>query len=331
MKVVIPVAGLGSRMRPHTHTQPKALLPVAGKAILAHIVDNLRTYGLRDFVFVVGYLSEKIDAFLAERYPNGELRRRMVLQEPRLGIAHALLSARAEIEGESEVLVVLGDTIVQFDLEAMRRTPGTVLGVRRVERPGQFGVADLDEAGRVRRLVEKPRIPKSNLALVGVYKIHRPAALLDTIEEMIAEDARTQGQFHLTDALMRRVGAGEVMTTQTVDNWFDCGRKQTLLDANATLLDRRPPEALPTFPDTVLIPPVSIGEGCDIRASVIGPHVAVADHTTVYGSVVRDTIVGAYSKLENVVLHRSLIGNDTSLRGLSQSLSIGDDTEIDFS
>ncbi|SDK65236.1 glucose-1-phosphate thymidylyltransferase [Catalinimonas alkaloidigena] len=331
MKAIIPVAGIGVRLRPHTHTQPKALLPVAGKAILAHIIDSLHSRGITQFVIIIGYLGDKIEEYVRTRYPHLHLE--FVTQEPRLGSAHALWVAREAMQNEKEILIQLGDTIVGFDLEKMLTTPGTVLGVKKVERPGLFGVAEQDEDEVVTRLVEKPRIPKSNLALVGVYKIASAERLLQAIAYLIDNDIRTQGEYHLTDALMRLVEAGERMTTQTVDNWFDCGRKEKLLEANAILLNRRGPETetLPSFPNTILIPPVSIGENCQISNSIIGPNVAIADHTVVHRSIIRDTIVGHYSELVHTVLHHSIIGNDTSLKGLSQSLNIGDDTEIDFS
>ncbi len=335
MKAIIPVAGVGSRLRPHTHTQPKALVPVAGKAILAHIIDDLVASGVEDFVLVVGYLADKIESFVQKHYQH--LRIELVMQEPRRGIAHALWMAKAQIEQEENVLIVLGDSIVTLDLAELLAAPGSVVGVKKVDVPGQFGVAETNGDGIIRRLIEKPRIPKSNLALVGIYKIHQPTRLLAAIAYIMEHDIRSMGEFHLTDALMYMIEQGEVIRTASVRNWFDCGRKETLLEANAILLSRAPrtgvlsaEQAAHLFPGTIIVPPVSIGEHCRIENSIIGPNVAIGDFSEIRHSIIRDTIVGSYSELHRAVLDHSIIGNDTSLKGLSQSLNIGDDTEIDF-
>jgi glucose-1-phosphate thymidylyltransferase len=331
MKAIIPVAGVGTRLRPHTHTQPKALVPVAGKAILGHIIENLEEAGIRDFTLIVGYLADKIEAYVNRKYAHLSIE--FVVQEPREGLAHALTFARRQIEGQKEILIVLGDTIVNMDLQALMASPHTVLGVKKVDKPGLFGVAEIDQMGLIKKLVEKPLIPKSNLALVGVYKIANPALLMESIDLLISNKTKTRDEYHLTDALMQMLKQGEKMTTQVVDNWFDCGKKQTLLEANAILLNKKAQkgEPVPSFPNTIIIEPVSIGRDCKIANSIIGPHVAIGPNTVINFSIIKNTIVGAYSQLENTVLEDSVIGNDSSLKGLCQSLNIGDDTEINLS
>jgi glucose-1-phosphate thymidylyltransferase len=331
MKAIIPVAGVGTRLRPHTHTQPKALVPVAGKAILGHIIDNLEQAGVTDLTLIIGYLADKIEAYVASNYPH--LNINFVVQEPREGLAHALSFARDYIVSEKEILIVLGDTIVNLDLQAFMKAPQSVLGVKKVDRPGLFGVAELDHEGNIRKLVEKPLIPKSNLALVGIYKIANPKLLIESVDYLIKHKIMTHGEYHLTDALMLMVEKGEKMTTLTVDNWFDCGKKQTLLEANAILLNRKnhADEHPHRFNGTIIIPPVSIGSDCRIENSIIGPNVAIGDNSVIYYSIIKNTIIGTYSELHNTVLEDSIIGNDSSLKGICQSLNIGDNTEINFS
>lgn len=332
MKAIIPVAGVGTRLRPHTHTQPKALVPVAGKAILLHIVDMLIENKVKDFVFIVGYLGSKIRKFILSHYKDSNLSIEFVVQEPREGIGHALYLARETYRHEENILIVLGDTIAQLDLDKFLSCEHSVLAVSKVDTPGHFGIAELNGKGFIKKLIEKPKIPKSNLALVGFYKISKPDLLIQALEHIIDNNIKTLGEYHLTDALMHMIEKGSLIRTMPVDNWFDCGKSQSLLDANAILLGRQNNKKEPaeTFPNTIIIPPVSIGSNCHITNSIIGPNVAIGDDTTLTYSIIENTIVGSYSELKNVLLNNSIIGNDTRLWGLSQRLNIGDNTEINF-
>jgi glucose-1-phosphate thymidylyltransferase len=332
MKAIIPVAGVGSRLRPHTHTQPKALVPVAGKAILLHIVDMLIDNGVQDLVFVIGYMGAKIRRFITSHYKGTDLRIEFVVQDPREGIGHALYLAREHFRHEKNMMIVLGDTIVNPNLQAFTESPHSVLGVQKVSDPGSFGIAELGSDGNIRRLVEKPQIPKSNLALVGIYKIADPALLTEGLEYIVHNDIKHIGEHQLTDALMYMVENGHSMRTVPVDSWFDCGKRSSLLEANAILLGRLHKENPQRYkyPSTIIIPPVSIGKNCKITHSIIGPNVAIGDGAIVSYSIVEDTIVGSYSELRSIMLSHSIIGNDTRILGLSQQLNIGDNTEINF-
>jgi glucose-1-phosphate thymidylyltransferase len=333
MKAIIPVAGVGTRLRPHTHTQPKALVPVAGKAILLHIVDMLIENDVKDLVFIVGYLGDKIRKFILSHYQNQGLNIEFIVQEPREGIGHALYIARETYRNEENVLIILGDTIVHLNLSEFMESKHSVLGIRKVTTPGQFGIAEINAKGFIKKVVEKPKIPKSNLALVGFYKISDPQKLIEALEHIIENNIKTLGEFQLTDALMYMIQEGHLMKTMPVDTWFDCGKRESLLDANAILLSQqyKKTPGQKKYPNTIIIPPVSIGQNCRITNSIIGPNVAIGDETVVTYSIVEDTIVGSYSELKNVMLNHSLVGNDTRLLGLSQRLNIGDNTEINFS
>lgn len=332
MKVVIPVAGAGTRLRPHTYTQPKPLMPVAGKPIICFIVDKLVEVGLTDFVFVIGYLGDKIRNFIEQTYPN--LQTEFVYQESREGSAHAIWTAREAIEDEDEIFIAFGDTIFDVDLKQMIDCHHSCLGVKKVGDPREFGVAEIDDKGFATRMVEKPRIPKSNMAIVGLYKVKEVPALLRTIDQMIQHDQRTVGEFQLTDALQQLLEQGVRFQTLTVTNWFDCGRKEVLLETNAMLLGRRGYATddfhLPEFENTIIIHPVAVGANCQISNSIIGPNVTVGDNVTINYSIVKDSIIGNFAALEDVVLKHSVIGSDASIRGMNLSLNIGDNTEIDF-
>lgn len=331
IKALIPVAGAGTMLRPHTHTQPKPLIPVAGKPILGHIIESLLDAGISDFVFVIGYLGEKIESYVRSAY-DGKINMEFVLQSPRKGLGHAIWTAREAVAGCDEILIALGDTIFEADLRSFIDSPTSVLGVAEVQDPRNFGVALLDDDGKkVISAVEKPRIPKSNLGLVGLYKIKEVGTLLEGLDELISNEARTTGEYHLTEGLVKMVESGCEITTLNVDKWFDCGKKETLIETNRILLKRISNQLPATdFPTCVILPPVYVSEGCVLENSIIGPNVAIAENAIIRNSIVRESILGAYSHLDSIILDCSIIGNDASLRGNSQSVNIGDNTEIDF-
>jgi len=332
MKVLIPVAGVGTRLRPHTYTQPKPLMPVAGKPIICFMVDKLVELGIKDFVFVIGYLGDKMRHFIEENYPD--LHTEFVYQEHREGSAHAVWTAREAIEDEDEIFIAFGDSIFDLDLQQMLDCPHSCIGVKKVGDPRDFGVAEFGEDSRVTRLVEKPRIPKSNMAIVGLYKIKEVQALIRATNYLIQNDKRTVGEFQLTDALQHMVEQGIHFQTIPVQNWFDCGRKDVLLETNAMLLDQRglatSQRNLPAFGNNIFIHPVAVGNNCNIVHSIIGPHVTIGDNAQIQRSIVKDSIIGNFASLEDVVLKQSVIGADASIRGMDLSLNIGDNTEIDF-
>ena len=329
MKAIIPVAGAGTKLRPHTYTQPKALIPLAGKTILSIIIDQLKDAGINDFIFIIGYLGEKIQDYVKEKYP--QLNCHFVQQNERHGTGHAIKLTK-EIIGEDEMLIVLGDTIAEYDVKEIINTPYSMLGVKKVDDPRNFGVAEIDEDGFISRVVEKPAIPKSNLALVGVYKIKETGFLFSCIEKIIMSGIKSYDEFNLTDALECMIQNSVKFQPFKVQNWFDCGKKETLLESNATLLKKFGGniEEKHSFENTIIIPPVSIGEGCDIKNSVVGPNVAIGEYSKLNHAIIKDSIIGAYSNLFEIVLNNSLIGSDAEVRGVSRSLNIGDNTAIDL-
>ncbi|MDX1409656.1 MAG: nucleotidyltransferase family protein, partial [Saprospiraceae bacterium] len=240
MKAIIPVAGVGTNLRPHTFTQPKPLIPVAGKAIIAFIIDQLREAGVEDFIFVIGYLGQKIKAYVDEHYPD--LNTEYVHQESRTGLGHAIWMTRELLEPEDDLIIVLGDTILDVDLREVINTEHSCLGIKKVGDPRQFGVVELDDDGWVAKVIEKPKIPKSNLAMVGLYRIREVGMLMDCLDKNIRNEHKTLGEYQLTDGIMGMIEQGARFVPYEVDNWFDCGQKEILLETNATLLKRNPPD-----------------------------------------------------------------------------------------
>ena len=329
MKAIIPVAGAGTKLRPHSYTQPKALIPLAGKTVLSIIIDQMREAGIHEFVFIVGYLGDKIRDYVQLKYPD--LQAHYIQQIDRQGVGHAIRIAKEAVNGD-EVIVILGDTICEYDIQAVVNSPGSMLGVKKVDDPREFGVAEIDENGFIDHVVEKPQIPKSNMALVGIYKIKESNQLFQCLENNYLQGLRTHGEYSLTDALDCMLRMGIKFKPFKVESWFDCGRKETLLESNATLLKKfgRKIESEYNFENTVIIPPVSIGDGCDVKNSIIGPNVTIGENTKISYSIVRNSIIGSFSNLFDIVLEASIIGSDTGLRGETRTLSIGDNTNIDL-
>ncbi|MBK9335280.1 MAG: NTP transferase domain-containing protein [Lewinellaceae bacterium] len=332
MKVVIPVAGAGTRLRPHTYTQPKPLMPVAGKPIICFIVDKLAEAGLTDFVFVIGYLGDKVRDFIEHQYPH--LKTEFVYQENREGSGHAVWTAHEAIEDEDEVFIAFGDTIFDADLQQMLDCPHSCIGVKTVADPREFGVAEFNEQGVVTRMVEKPRIPKSNMAIVGLYKVKEVNTLLRAVEHLMYTNQRTVGEIQLTDALQFMLQQGVPFRAIPVNNWFDCGRKEVLLETNAMLLGQRgyasDAFSLPVFENTIIIHPVAIGANCRIANSIIGPNVTIGNNVGINSAIIKDSIIGNFATLDDVVLRHSVVGIDAAIKGMNLSLNIGDNTEIDF-
>jgi glucose-1-phosphate thymidylyltransferase len=254
-----------------------------------------------------------------------------VHQTDRQGVGHAIRLTRSIVNND-EVFVVLGDTICEYDVKEVMNNPNSMIGVRKVDDPRDFGVAEIEEDGFISHVVEKPQIPKSNMALVGVYKIKESEQLFQCLESNIRQGLRSYGEYNLTDALDCMIKAGIKFSSFKVENWFDCGRKETLLESNATLLKKFAQDnpVKYEFENTVIVQPVSIGAGCNIKNSIIGPNVAIGDNTVIDYSIVKNSIIGSFSNLFDIVLETSVIGSDTNLRGETRSLNIGDNTSIDL-
>jgi len=329
MKAIIPVAGVGTRLRPHTHTAPKVLLHVAGKPILGHILDEMTGLGVTDIAFIVGYLGEMVEDYIGAQYPR--IKARFVEQERRQGLGHAIWLARDLICDDEPVLIILGDTIFEADLRGALSNTHTIIGVKEVADPRRFGVVETGADGLVRSLVEKPESPKTNLAIVGIYVVRHSALLFRCLDEMIRQERRTGGEFQLTDALAMMIEAGEPIRTFKVDGWFDCGNPETLLETNRVLLERNQARSrlVPgDYPGSIIIPPVSISPKARIERSIIGPNVSVSDGAEVSGAIVANSIISEGAVVSNIILESSIISNNARVRGHRSRLNVGDSSEI---
>ena len=329
MKAIIPVAGAGKLLRPHTYTQPKPLIPVAGKPILGHIIENLLEVGIKEQIFVVGYLKEKIQTYVEDTYKES-VKAIFVEQTPRQGLAHALWVCREHFANSREILVVLGDTIFDQATKEVLQIPGSVLAVHEVETPRDFGIATVGKKGWVKEVKEKPEIPISNLALTGLYKIDHIKELLTVLEKMMAEPLEEGEEYSLPDAIMHMIDMGIKFRAHRAENWFDCGKKSTVLEANRILLQKSYTKKIPKFNNVVFIPPVHIAKNCFIENAIIGPNVAIGESAHIQFSIIKNSILGAFSSLNNVALEDSIVGNDTRITGKASEVNLGDNTEIDL-
>lgn len=323
MKAIIPAAGIGTRLRPHTYTLPKALLFVAGKPIISHILDDVLELGVSSVVLIVGYKGELIEEYVKKHYADVKID--IVFQAERRGIAHALDMTRDVADTGEPLLIVLGDTIIRTDLAAITRIGSNALGVKAVEDPRRFGVCEIN-GGRITRLVEKPANPPSNLALVGLYYLENGSELFAAIRRVIDGNIITKGEYQVTDALQMMIEDGLEFKPFTIDEWFDCGKPEAMLETNRKLLDDV--TEVPGLEGSIVIPPVSISPGAEIVNSIIGPYVSVAEGAVVEYSIVRDSVLAEGSSVRHTLLEKSLIGAHAVVEGGYKKLDVGDSSEI---
>mgnify|MGYP006292606661 FL=1 len=251
-----------------------------------------------------------------------------VEQKERLGLGHAIRTGE-ETFGDEPLLIILGDTIFDVDLSLAVKSGNSSLGVKHVDNPARFGVVVLDDDLKVRKMIEKPQEPVSNLALVGLYYIKNPKMLVNALEELITKDIKTKGEYQLTDALQIMVDKGEVFDTFPVDGWYDCGKAETLLSTNRFLLDQKTTKR--DFGDSIIIPPVFIDPNASVQRSVIGPYASVAEGAEVKDSIIKNSIVSYGAQVRSSLLHESIIGNDAIVNGNFQRINLGNSSEIDHS
>ncbi|OGU13014.1 MAG: nucleotidyl transferase [Ignavibacteria bacterium GWB2_35_12] len=324
MRAIIPVAGVGTRLRPHTYTLPKVLLNVGGKPILGHILDTLIAQGIEKATIVTGYMRKLVEEYVRSHY---KIDVSFVKQDESLGLGHAIWVARKTFDSEP-LLIILGDTIFDVDLSVLKKSSVSTIGVKEVDDPRRFGVVVLDKKNRIEKFVEKPQDHVSNLAIVGLYYISNPQLLRTSLEELLKKNIKTQGEYQLTDALQLMREKGEEFSTFPVEGWFDCGKPETLLNTNRYLLDKYSVEI--SHKDAVIVPPVYIAQNAVIERSVIGPYATVADGATVIDSVVRDSIISDGATVTSSLLESSIIGNNAYVRGNFNRLNVGNSSEINY-
>ena len=306
MKIVLPVAGNGLRLRPYTENVPKCLLPVAGKTILDWIVDDSLSLKPSETIFITGYKAEVVDTFLTQRPAWGKTR--TVVQSDPQGLGEAISLALPFVGDDEPLLIILGDTLFEADLSILPNVDENVLYTYKVEDPRRFGVAVTDGSGRIMRLVEKPQEFVSDEAIVGIYYIKDSKALKQCLKFLMDNNIRTKNEFQLTDALQMMLERGCKFRTAPVQKWLDCGLAETLLDTNAHVLKRVDNSASVNLPGVKVIAPCYIGKDVKIENSTIGPNVSVGDgcvieNSTISNAVLWDAVKVCGQTLDNVIMH----------------------------
>ena len=324
MRAIIPVAGIGTRLKPHTYSTPKVLLNVGGKPILAHILDKLLEEGINKATFVIGYLGDMVKEFVETAYPS--IKSDFVVQEKMEGLGHAIYTAIPTFD-DNEIFIILGDTIFDVNLKDVFKKKISSLGVKEVDDPRRFGVA-VTQNGYIQNLVEKPQNPVSNLALVGLYYVSHSDVLIKSLKELVEKDVRTKGELQLTDALQIMINYGEKVTTFPVEGWYDCGRPETLLSTNKFLLDKKSQAG--NYKNAVINHPVYIAKDANVENSVIGPYATISSGCIVRDCIIKNSILGTNAQVSKSLLYNSIIGNNTLVRGTFKRLNSGDSSEIDF-
>lgn len=332
-KIVIPMAGYGSRMRPHTWVHPKPLLPLAGKTVLDYSLEQFTTLpGLKDaeYVFIISQnQGEQIQEYMAAVHP--EMKVHFILQSEMRGQAHALWLARDLLKGP--MLMAFSDTLIEPDLAFL---PGekadAIAWVKPVEDPRRFGVIELDENGWATRLVEKPKELTNNLVLVGFYYFKQGEKLIEAIEEQMRRGKHLNGEYYLADAVNVLLESGIRMRKEQIKTWLDAGIPSAVLETNRYMLEKNccGRIAQADLPGVTIIPPVSIDAEVHLESVVIGPHVSLGKGCHLKNVIIRDSVVDGHAVLEDAVIAGSLIGQRVNLKGTALRLNIGDDSQVNL-
>lgn len=329
LKIVIPMAGLGTRLRPHTWSKPKQLISLAGKVVLDHVMDTFATIpGDLDIelINIVGYLGEQIEAHIRDKYPD--IKSHYIVQEDPRGQSHAIYLAREYLSGP--MLMVFADTLIETDLSFLsQETAEAVTWVKPVPDPRRFGVAVLGEDGRVERLIEKPPEMHNNLAVVGFYYFKHSEDLIAAIEEQMRRNKPLKGEFFLADAVNIMLEQGLEMRTEKVDIWLDAGTPEALLETNRYLLDNGRCNTPQTEGNgMVIMPPVFIHPTAVVTNSVVGPHVSLGTGCRVDSSILRNSILEDGAQVKDVILESSLIGRQAQIQRRAGMINAGDQTVV---
>lgn len=327
MKLIIPMAGRGTRVRPHSHTTPKPLLPVAGTMIIERIVETFKRTLDRNIDEIVYILGPDFGLEIKERLTDMSNRHNAKpdfrVQEVALGTAHAVYSAAEDLDGE--VIIVFADTIFDSEDKVSVEGADSVIWLKEVEDPSRFGVA-VHENDKITDFVEKPSEPISNLAIIGVYYFKEAKHLQREIKYLLDNEIKGHGgEFQLTDALDRLLKDGKTFKKATVDEWLDCGTLPAWLETTGIILEKENhPYDEDSFSNTKIKPPVYIGKDVKIKGSEIGPNVSIEDGTVIENSVISNSIIQSNTVIEKCTLDQSTIGNHVEIEGESGTVHLGD-------
>lgn len=328
MNIIIPMAGRGSRLRPHTLTTPKPLVPVGGKPIVERLVEDIVARSaehVQEIAFVIGDFGQEVENQLIAFAERLGAKGHICHQDEPLGTAHAILCGRQCLRGP--VVVAFADTLFRADFQIDPALDG-VLFCKQVDDPSAFGVVVTDDAGAIVDYVEKPEKFVSDLAMIGIYAFRDGERLERELQRLIDENIIKGGEYQLPDALRHMTQAGLKFEPGTVDEWMDCGNKAVTVETNARILALTAEEGLvhPTavVVDSVILPPCYIGPGARIERSVVGPHVSIGAHSVVRDSRVENGLVQTHSTITHANLHGAMIGNQAQVEGRPMDASLGD-------
>ena len=330
MKVIVPMAGRGSRLRPHTLTVPKPLVPVGGKPIVHRLVEDIASVcadKIEEIAFVIGDFGAEVEKELIEVAEKLGAKGSIHYQEQPLGTAHAVLCAKEKLEGP--VVVAFADTLFKANFKIDPNDDG-ILWVKQIEDPSAFGVIKMNEKGEIIDFVEKPKEFVSDLAMIGIYYFKDGARLRKELEYLLDNNIIKGGEYQLPDALRRLTEDGCKFKPGEVTEWLDCGNKEVTVFTNQRVLEfdyeanKMMVSASAAITDTVIIPPCFIGEDVVIENSVVGPHVSLGKGTEVRGTVIANSIVQQNTKLSNALIADSMIGSHATYEGMARDLSMGD-------
>ena len=324
MKVIIPLAGKGTRLRPHTHVTPKPMLRVAGKPVMSYVLDKLKDLGgIEQIVYITGHLKEKVEDFARKSLDVPAV---FIEQKVQDGTAGAIALAREYID--QPVLIIFVDTIFDADLTVINRTDADgIIWTKEVEDYQRFGVVVTDNDGNMTRIVEKPKTPISKAANIGLYYIKNWKLLYEGIDHVLASP-KNQGEYFLTDAFQYMIDKGAKIRVIDVEGWYDAGKIETMLETNRTMLEkgraRRPDGAN----DSTIVDPVYIEDNVTLKGSTVGPNVSIGAGSVIENSKVSHSIVGTNSRIARSTITNSLVGDDTVLEGVQGEVTVGDHSEV---
>ena len=320
---VVPVAGTGTRLRPHTYTYPKVMLTVGDKPIIGHILDEISAAGIKKVCLVTGYLGDKIKDYVAKNYKHLDVT--CVEQTEQKGLGHAIWLTRRCVTGP--VLVMLGDTILDADLSKFMTSKEDCLAVKEVKDPRRFGVVEV-KGGYISAMVEKPEKPKTNLAIVGIYSFHNSSLLYNSLERLVDSGKTTRGEIQFTDAMALMVKEGHRIKPVPIEGWYDCGKPETLLETNRHILDKK--KFSPKAKNSLIIPPVYISPTAKVENSIVGPYASIGDGARIDSAIISDSIVNENAVITNINLCGSLVGPSATVIGRKDQLNVGENSEIRF-
>jgi glucose-1-phosphate thymidylyltransferase len=325
MKVIIPLAGKGTRLRPHTHVTPKPMLKVAGKPVMSYILEDLKKLGgIEQMIYITGHLKEKVEEYARQALP--EIPAVFIEQKVQDGTAGAIALAREYVD--QPVLIIFVDTIFDADLSVTKTIDADgIIWTKEVEDYQRFGVVVTDENGNMTRIVEKPKTPISKRANIGLYYIRNWKLLFEGIDHVLASPPHL-GEYFLTDAFQYMIDKGAHIKVIDVEGWYDAGKIETMLETNQTMLTKGRSRRPETLDGSTIVDPVYIEDGVKITNSRIGPNVSIGAGTVIEASEVSHSIVGTKAQIIRSKLVNSLIGDEATLEGFSGQVTVGDHSEV---